>query len=78
MGFLLVLLLGVLLFVLWLRDAVEIIRSPESLWRAAGERKQVYVVMILLFPIGIGSFLYRTSARPRLRRIAVEAQRRPV
>jgi Phospholipase_D-nuclease N-terminal len=68
--FILVLLLG--LMVLWLGSLVDALRRPDAQWKAAGQNKILYVVLILLLG-WLGALIYAAVPRRALKR--VEANR---
>lgn len=61
-----VVVIGVALFVWWVLVLIEALRTPSSLWEAAGQNQIVYIVLMALLGV-IGTIAYVAVARPRLR-----------
>jgi hypothetical protein len=55
-------------FVLWLWALVDALRRPAQQWRAVGQNKILFVVLIILG--WIGALLYALIPRPALARQA--------
>lgn len=59
-------LVGLVLFVWWIRLLVEMLRTPTSQWEAAEQSQLIYVILMVLLNV-LGAILYVTVARPQLR-----------
>jgi prolipoprotein diacylglyceryltransferase len=57
---------GLVVFVWWIRMLIEALRTPASQWEAAGQSLIVYVLLMVLLGV-IGTIVYVVVARPQLR-----------
>lgn len=64
---LVVLILVLAYAVWWIRCLVHALKTPESIWAAAGQSRLVFV-LALIFLGPLGPILYSLIARPALRR----------
>ncbi|MFJ2755694.1 hypothetical protein ACIO3S_08860 [Nocardioides sp. NPDC087217] len=60
------LLVGLAVTVWWLLMLVQALRTPDSVWAAAGQSKILYV-LLMIFLGWLGALLYVFIARPGLR-----------
>ncbi|KRF25276.1 PLDc N-terminal domain-containing protein [Phycicoccus sp. Soil803] len=54
-------------FVLWLWALVDALRRPDQQWKAAGQNKVLFVVLIVILG-WLGALLYAVIPRPALAR----------
>lgn len=59
-------LIGLAITVWWLLMLIQALRTPDSVWAAAGQSKLVYV-LLMIFLGWLGALLYVFIARPALR-----------
>ena len=59
-------LIGLAITVWWLLMLVQALRTPDSVWAAAGQSKILYV-LLMIFLGWLGALLYVFIARPGLR-----------
>lgn len=59
-------LIGLAITVWWLLMLIQALRTPDSVWAAAGQSKLVYV-LLMIFLGWLGALLYVFIARPGLR-----------
>ena len=64
------LLVWVALAALWVASLVDALRRPDSQWKAAGQNKTLFVVLIILTG-WLGALLYAVIPRPALKAAAV-------
>lgn len=68
-GFVVILAVMFVLFVFWVWTLVDVLRTPERVWRA-DDRRQVSWVLVIALLGWLGSILYVAIARRSLRRAA--------
>ena len=61
-----VVVIGLAVFLWWLRVLIEALRTPPSQWAAAGQNQLVYILLMAFLGI-IGTIVYVAVARPQLR-----------
>lgn len=54
--------------VFWVIYLVEVVKTPEAQWKAAGENQVLHLVLMLVLGI-IGTIIYVVSARPKLQQV---------
>lgn len=59
---------GIGMTVFWIYFLVEVVKTPDAQWRAAGQNQVLHVVLMLLFPV-LGTIIYIATARPALQRV---------
>jgi hypothetical protein len=50
----------------WLLMLVDALRTPQSVWKAAGQSQLLYVLLMVLVGV-LGTLVYVLVARPQLR-----------
>ncbi|MFE3999862.1 hypothetical protein ACFX43_13815 [Nocardioides sp. YIM B13467] len=65
-GGMVLLLIGLAVTVWWLLMLIQALRTPDSVWSAAGQSKILYV-LLMIFLGWLGALLYVFIARPALR-----------
>ena len=66
-SFIVLLLLG-LGAALWLWSLIDALRTHDQTWKAAGQNKLVWIVVIILLGF-LGAILYVVISRPALKRV---------
>ncbi|MBK7821155.1 MAG: hypothetical protein IPJ61_08785 [Tessaracoccus sp.] len=55
----------VVLLVFWIMALVEVVRTPEALWKAAGQDRVVALLLLVLLPV-VGYLIYLIAIRSKL------------
>lgn len=65
-------LVAIPLFLWWLYVLIEAVRTPASQWAAADQSQVVHVLLMVFLGI-VGTVLYLTIARPRMRSVGPQS-----
>lgn len=52
-------------FVIWIMALVEVLRTPEPVWTAAGQDRLIWALVVIFLHV-LGAIIYYVVARPSL------------
>lgn len=58
-------LLSIVGFVIWILALVEVLRTPEDVWSAAGQDRLIWALVVIFLNV-LGAIIYYVVARPSL------------
>lgn len=66
--FLLFAVVGIAGFAIWILALLEVLRTPDEVWREAGQDRLVWALVVVFLSF-VGAVLFLVIARPQLERV---------
>jgi hypothetical protein len=66
--FLLLAVAGIAGFAIWMLALLEVLRTPDEVWREAGQDRLVWALVVVFLSF-VGAVLFLLIARPQLERV---------